>query len=46
LAPRSCEKDLSQTEAVFPIENSWITKSLLLKFPGKEMAPNPEKEQP
>jgi hypothetical protein len=41
LAPRSCEKDLSQTGAVFP-----ISKSLLLKLPGKELAPNPEKEEP
>jgi hypothetical protein len=46
LAPRSCEKDLSQTRAVFPIEESWISKSLLLKLPGKELAPNPEKEEP
>jgi hypothetical protein len=45
LAPRSCEKDLSQTGAVFPIEESWISKSLLLKLPGKELAPNPEKEE-
>jgi hypothetical protein len=41
-----CEKDLSQTGAVFPIEESWISKSLLLKLPGKELAPNPEKEEP
>jgi hypothetical protein len=46
LAPRSCEKDLSQTGAVFPIEESWISKSLLLKLPGKELAPKPEKEEP
>jgi hypothetical protein len=46
LAPRSCEKDLSQTGAVFPIEESWISKSLLLKLLGKELAPNPEKEEP
>jgi hypothetical protein len=46
LAPRSCEKDLSQTGAVFPIEESWISKSLLLKLSGKELAPNPEKEEP
>jgi hypothetical protein len=31
LAPRSCEKDLSQTGAVFPIEESWTSKYLLLK---------------
>jgi hypothetical protein len=46
LAPRSCEKDLSQTGVVFPIEELWITKSLLLKLPGKVLAPNPEKEEP
>jgi hypothetical protein len=27
------------------IEESWISKSLLLKLPGKELAPNPEKEE-
>jgi hypothetical protein len=34
------------TGAVFPIEESWISKSLLLKLPGKELAPKPEKEEP
>jgi hypothetical protein len=34
------------TGAVFPIEESWISKSLLLKLLGKELAPNPEKEEP
>jgi hypothetical protein len=39
-------KKTSQTGAVFPIEESWISKSLLLKLPGKELAPNPEKGEP
>jgi hypothetical protein len=35
-----------QTGSVFPIKVAWISKSLLLKLPGKELAPNPEKEEP
>jgi hypothetical protein len=46
LAPKSCEKDLSQTGAVFPIEESWISKSFLLKLPEKNWHQTQKKKSP
>jgi hypothetical protein len=42
-SPRESE---AEDSSVSSKDQSWISKSFLLKLPGKELAPNPEKEEP